>query len=937
VIDLELTKYDWVLGALVGAAIVTFIFMIPAAVGEQTVKTVEVPIGYIAQTTAGNDYMQTMMIKPPDGVQEIISFELFVVGDFQSSTDLKARVRKTGTAPIFDCTPNTWTTPSIDTPNYEASYDCSSLADEYDFTTGKIDVGFRTSKIAQNVKGFARMTYYNNPRVGISVHGTEYVEGQQGKIHLQLLDEDSLPVNNATCFVNVYNPIGTLFLNESVMTTLGTDGLYYKDVLIPSQTGVYMISAWCYTPELISSGFINETIAWEDWESGDFSGGTGWNDGNWYRSETSNNFVLTTDPYNGTYHFDIENQYPWVDRGVNLSGKNMDNMWVSFYARCVSVEAGDEFKFYTNDEPSPATNLRYTWTDCNDADYSQYIFSLAGYDDFDDFDVAFQGAAGSDLDDLYVDDIRFFEYAEQFTIDNTTEYQIVRGSGELHVSEAVNVSGINVTVLDALASFDEAKFVGATEYETGDEGKFMVQYIRTIAGSPSPENAANCTVNVTYPNGTLYLTNYQLDYLTGSNGIYEKTFTVPSTVGVYTADYYCLKAPKSVYGSDTFHVSYPINTTAISENVWEYPTRNLTYYPPFDYPQMSEYVWNYSDRQVNLTQVLEAVDALNDSTQSYFVVIENGILGLTNVSAFEIWNFTNRSLTTDEVVLHVSGTEYATGEEGTVWNILYRITPSGTYTPINDADCEAYIRYPNATNFIVNGTMEYITGSFGFYRYNFTVPNTTGVYVGGVLCKDATREYIETGTFHVAEWANYISGLNNQTFDYAEAALYNWNLTTRTLTDYNQTGILNYLLNINTTTWDTNYWVKQNNDILINLTLGNVTVFANINWTRLRMEVWNKTTPEKLEHDILSFADDEIVLVETRDFCTDNTTLMHQLNVTRCILSTCWDDNTENPEMCDWGCFENKCRPDPMWSNLWLILIIIMIGVGMYVVNAVVK
>lgn len=224
------------------ALVVLFSFNVRA---QQTLKTVEVPIGFVAQSTADTDYITTLNINPPDGIASIVSFELLLRGDFQSSTGIKAKVRKTGTSTMFDCTPATWTTPAIDAPNYELSFDCSDLANYFDFTTGRIDAGFRTNKVAQNLKGHVRITYYNNPKGDVAVMGTEYRAGENGTMFLQLLDSNKNAVNDGFCELTAYYPDKSKYMDRTPMTFL-ENGLYYKDFIAPSSVGVYMINAYCY-------------------------------------------------------------------------------------------------------------------------------------------------------------------------------------------------------------------------------------------------------------------------------------------------------------------------------------------------------------------------------------------------------------------------------------------------------------------------------------------------------------------------------------------------------------------------------------------------------------------------------------------------------------------------------------------------------------------
>ena len=88
-----------------------FLLFIPLAGSIKTVKTVEYPVAYVAQPSADTNYQKNITIQSPDGIEEIISLEFFIRGDYQASTDVKGRVRHpNGT--LIDCNPSTWSTPS---------------------------------------------------------------------------------------------------------------------------------------------------------------------------------------------------------------------------------------------------------------------------------------------------------------------------------------------------------------------------------------------------------------------------------------------------------------------------------------------------------------------------------------------------------------------------------------------------------------------------------------------------------------------------------------------------------------------------------------------------------------------------------------------------------------------------------------------------------
>ena len=89
-------------------------------------------------------------------------------------------------------------------------------------------------------------TPFGSERKKVHIFGTEYEPGDQGRIFLQLLDSQQ-PVNNATCLIDLYYPDKTIWFDDAVMPYLEeSDGLYYFDLILPEQTGIYMLTVRCF-------------------------------------------------------------------------------------------------------------------------------------------------------------------------------------------------------------------------------------------------------------------------------------------------------------------------------------------------------------------------------------------------------------------------------------------------------------------------------------------------------------------------------------------------------------------------------------------------------------------------------------------------------------------------------------------------------------------
>jgi hypothetical protein len=101
-------------------------------------------------------------------------------------------------------------------------------------------------------------------KIEMKIHGTEYFQNENATVWLQLL-RDYQPINNGSCFVTIYFPNKTVWLNEILMTYLNdSDGIYYYDTVTPSTSGVYMVSASCYVPK---NAFTDDFLDYSKLES----------------------------------------------------------------------------------------------------------------------------------------------------------------------------------------------------------------------------------------------------------------------------------------------------------------------------------------------------------------------------------------------------------------------------------------------------------------------------------------------------------------------------------------------------------------------------------------------------------------------------------------------------------------------------------------------
>jgi len=109
---------------------------------------------------------------------------------------------------------------------------------------------------------------------------------------------------------------------------------------------------------------------------------------------------------------------------------------------------------------------------------------------------------------------------------------------------------------------DGIKFIGGTEYNSGETGISSIQFII----SNNPVEDGNCNITIYYPNGTIFVLKGNASYLNGSDGIYSYNFTVPSTIGVYREEFVCRRGSGTRhYASGSFHnANWANNMTSIN-------------------------------------------------------------------------------------------------------------------------------------------------------------------------------------------------------------------------------------------------------------------------------------------------------------------------------------------------------------------------------------
>ena len=278
----------------------------------------------------------------------------------------------------------------------------------------------------------------------MEIWGTEYAIGENAKIWLQLLDEDSHPIENSTCMITTWFPNNTFMFNQTPMSYLD-EGIHYKNFVVPNVLGVYPQTAICSVPQLVANFSTTNytTLSFDDFETGDGFGGYGWVtdwgfDSNSYCSVSSINIPI------GNYHIRCTGVDGEAFRiSVPIVSKEAN---ISFWAKFDGLESGDNYYFEQYIPLNSTWNTLKSWSDGDDDDiYRRYEYLLTNEVEVG---ILFRIRAEAGSGDYgYFDNIsiKVPEFLGYYEV-NGTEYQYIFGSGEIHVSDPLsNLAEINIS------------------------------------------------------------------------------------------------------------------------------------------------------------------------------------------------------------------------------------------------------------------------------------------------------------------------------------------------------------------------------------------------------------------------------------------------------------------------------------------------------------
>jgi hypothetical protein len=217
------------------------------------------------------------------------------------------------------------------------------------------------------------LTYTNDPLGSVQVHGTEYRPGEFGKVWLQLLNSSGQEINTAICRVDIYDMDGGEYIERATMTNQVHDGIFYYNLYVPEEYGVYPVIAKCFYDAQTNNSLATGSVI----NIGTATGGTTyvntWADDNVYHDidEVNTAGIHRIDViynYSSVVQTSVNNTLGWhVDwhgRWANSpAGDNptiqlfnyTSSSWIVLENTISSVGAGDQF--VSNSFNTPITNL----------------------------------------------------------------------------------------------------------------------------------------------------------------------------------------------------------------------------------------------------------------------------------------------------------------------------------------------------------------------------------------------------------------------------------------------------------------------------------------------------------------------------------------------------------------------------------------------------
>lgn len=711
----------------------------------------------------------------------------------------------------------------------------------------------------------------------IDIHGTEYQSGQNATIFLQLVNNDNDAINIALCYVDVYYPNKTVFINQGFMMYLtNSSGLYYYDFVVPSQQGVYMLSASCsFYNNLTFHEALKDSFVDSKQPNTNFGDEIYLAVGNQSQYETYIKFdtIPTYELESATLFFDV-----FFATNNTISVRRITEDWNETGITYNNRPSINSFVWDSQNVPTIGwygwniTELMRYWSNGTYLNYGVHLNCSKNT---------------TDITAIYSREVNGFLRPAILAVYNVTDLIEIRGSGEVHVTDVVNESLIaeevwnyptrNLTYINYTPFYD---YIDALEVNIDANFTEILNRLDQINLTTNNTHTYMQGLNNlsgsdvwSYANRTL--TDYNLsEVITLLNGINQTTYDIKAfqlnELSNNLTEIQLWLQDINQSNNDTYnYLSGLVNLTAY--DIWNYAPRNLTYYPDsVNYTLIQGYVWNATNRNmtyINYTPIYDKIDELN-STLLQAIAESNTTLwnaiASSNSSILAQVNAHNNTIMTKLYLMQDEIVDMNTSIIGEINSLNTSII--GEISLVNDTLYQAILD----SNTSIIGRINQHNNTVMLYLYD--------------MQDDIDDILIDTTTI-----INDIDDVYNVTEEV--------------------------------------WW------LVWNLSIGNVSVTADVNWTEGAVEMNDISNPTIVESQLLTFAgrDQTPVQVVSRTYCVNNATIAYDINTTRCWLDQCMTLNETITDVCEYGCYQGECNPKPFDRTLFIMLI--FVGVTIMIIG----
>ena len=175
-------------------------------------------------------------------------------------------------------------------------------------------------------------------------------------------------------------------------------------------------------------------FASDDFESGGWTGGSGWL-ADWAPAGEAS-VVTSGTPYEGSYHLQLLSSTGYVERSVDLSAQS--SVRLQFWAKATGWDAGEGAQLLISSDGTDWT-VAYTWVNGDDDNtYHFYDIDLSPYTLSSEFWIAFDSNASATNEYFWVDDLK---------IKGSPRYGIISRAGDGIIKAVVEIVGGSLSLL----------------------------------------------------------------------------------------------------------------------------------------------------------------------------------------------------------------------------------------------------------------------------------------------------------------------------------------------------------------------------------------------------------------------------------------------------------------------------------------------------------